>query len=154
VKVKATHAPGAIAMRVFVSPASARAASAATTHPVGGSGSGYLAKQLRARHRAVASRAEAVTEAFEGKLRTGEAASRHVRLEGGRCYLVLAAGVPSVRDLDLRVKGPFGREAATDASHDAQPSARVCPTVAGRHTIEVRMFHGYGRYRWQVLRLP
>jgi hypothetical protein len=121
-------------------------------HRVGGSGSGFVASRIRGRHREVGKGAKPVTGLFEGDLQTNEKKRFSVELQGGHCYVAIAAGVPSVRELDLRLLDPFGNEAGTDASKDAFPAARVCPHVAGRYEVELRMFNGYGRVGVQVFR--
>ena len=118
---------------------------------VGGTGSGFVNSRVRERHRAAGRGRAAVTDLVTGTLRTGGARTLPIEVEGGKCYLAIAAGVPSVRELDLRVVDPYGNERAHDSTRDAFPvTGSFCPNVSGRWTVEVRMFNGYGPYGVQV----
>ena len=122
----------------------------APAHRVGGDGHGYLAKRLRARHGQVGEGKRPVTGVIAGTLRTGERKRIPLTVEGGKCYVVLAVGVPSVRELDLRLVDAFGKERDKDRTRDAFPAVRACPAVGGTWHLDVHMFHGYGRYAVQA----
>lgn len=143
---------GAFAWRVLGS--SQRGAStgeaAATRHRIGGAGDGFLPGRIRARHQAAGEGRPPVTDLLSGRLSTSEARDVEVPVEGGRCYVALAAGVPSVRELDLRVLDNFGNERARDETRDAFPSVRFCPSISGRWQVQVRMYNGYGAYALQI----
>lgn len=121
---------------------------------VGGTGSGFVAERIRARHRAVGEGRQPVTDLVTGRLRTSEEHRIPLEVEGGRCYVVIAAGMPSVRELNLRVLDPYGNERARDETRDAFPSVRFCPSVAGRWTVEIDMFNGYGQWGAQAFAGP
>ncbi|MFW5921257.1 MAG: hypothetical protein ACOCUS_05400, partial [Polyangiales bacterium] len=123
---------------------------AETRYRVGGSGSGFLASKIRERHGEAGEGHRPATDLRTGRLQTGKKARFEVSVEGGKCYVVLAAGVPSVRELNLRVLDSFGNEVASDSTRDAFPAARACPSVGGRWTVELDMFNGYGKYAVQV----
>jgi len=145
---------GALAWQVLGSVSSSGAGSGAARAQrrfrVGGAGTGYIPNRIRARHREAGEGRLAVADPVTGTLRTSEQHEVVVPVEGRHCYVALAAGVPSVRDLDLRVVDAYGHERATDETHDATPAVRFCPSVAGRWKVQVRMFNGYGRYGVQV----
>lgn len=143
---------GSFAMQVFGSGGAAAVGPArpVSRFRVGGAGSDFTATRLRARHQAVAPDAVPLTDFVSGNLRTNEAREIAFDVEAGRCYLVLGAGVPSMRELNVQVLDSFGNEMATDATTDAFPSARACPQVSGRWRATVRAFAGYGQFGAQV----
>jgi hypothetical protein len=158
VAARAESGGGSFAWQIFGSVAGRREAAAQTQRAsrfrVGGSGSGFVAARLRERHRAVGRGGSPVTDLLAGTLRTGDERSIALPVVGGGCYVALAAGMPSVRELDLRVRDPFGNERARDEARDAFPATgRFCASVSGRWTIEVRMFNGYGQYGLQVFQV-
>src|SRR5690606_12152298 len=81
-----------------------------------------------------------------GELAQGASRNFDIRLEGGRCYAILAVGDENVRDLDLVLIGPDGREVDRDIAQDSRPTVRVCPEADGLYTIQMRMADGYGSY--------
>jgi hypothetical protein len=135
-------------------PAQVAAATPGATFRVGGAGSDFVAQRLRARHAAVGEGREAVTDARVGQLRTSESREEEVRVEGGRCYVVLGAGAPSAAELDLLVRDALGNELARDAERDAAPRARFCPLTSGPVRVVVRMARGYGAFGVQVFGGP
>lgn len=130
------------------------AAPAVATAPVGGAGTDFVATRIRARHQAAGEHGTAINDVVRGELTTSLSRDFEVAAEAGHCYVVLAAGVPSVRELDLKVFDALGNELARDAERDAFPRARFCPTIAGRFRVNVRMFQGYGPYGVQVFQVP
>jgi len=146
---------GSFAWQVFGSAErSAEPVAQAPRFRVGGSGTDFIANSVRGRHRAAGEGRPAVTDLVVTSLRTNESREVRVPVEGGHCYVVLAAGTPSVRDLDLRILDPYGNERARDHSHDALPHARVCASVGGSWRVQVRMFNGYGRVGVQAFGSP
>jgi hypothetical protein len=135
-------------------PAQAASATRSATFRVGGAGTDFVAQRLRTRHAAVGEGREAVTDARVGQLRTSESSEEEVRVEGGRCYVVLAAGAPSAAELDLLVRDALGNELARDAERDAAPRARFCPLTSGPVRVAVRMARGYGGFGVQVFGGP
>ena len=119
-------------------------------HRVGGGDDDFIARRIRSVHGRLGNGATPVTNVHRGELGTGEQSEVPLAVVGGLCYLVVAAGVPSVRELDLYLLDSFGTERARDDSQDAQPDLRFCPATSGRMTMRVRMFHGYGRYGLQA----
>ncbi|HEY8535452.1 MAG TPA: hypothetical protein VIL25_03350, partial [Vicinamibacterales bacterium] len=89
-----------------------------------------------------------------GQLGTGETRNFGIQLEGGRCYAILAVGDSGVRDLDLLLLDPSGREVDRDLAQDARPTVRVCPERSGAYTMQVRMTDGAGSYVYAAYRWP
>lgn len=89
-----------------------------------------------------------------GQLLHGQTRQNPVLLTAGRCYVIQGAGGDHVDDLDLRVLGPDGRSLGQDVASDARPVVRVCPTIEGTHSIDLRMFAGAGEWAFEVLQVP
>jgi len=137
-----------------VSPEVSGGASGQTAPPLGGDSNGYLANTLRRLAGTQGLSGAVPASPFEEHdLQTNERADLNVQVEGGVCYVAVAAGMPSVRELDLYVIDPFGQQRARDSTQDASPSARFCPLVSGTWKIQIHLFNGYGRVAAQVLRV-
>lgn len=147
---------GAFAWQVFGSgaarPATGGGAATASRFRIGGAGNDFVAQRIRALHQQRGEGRQPATDLVAGDLRTGESRETTLEVDGGACYTVIAAGVPSIRELDLRVLDGFGNERAHDEQRDAFPSASFCAPVAGRWRIVTRVFLGYGHYGLQVFR--
>lgn len=145
---------GAFAWQVFgnapASGGSVNGRAPAATYRVGGTGSTYTSRQVRSAHGEHAGGFQPLTDFIEGTLRTGNTAEHRFRVTGGQCYVVLAAAVPSARDLDIEVRDPYGNERGADRGATATPHVRVCPRVAGSYVARVHMFQGYGAYGLQI----
>ncbi len=138
-------------VRPIAGQATTNAATAASLR-VGGSGNGFVAQRIRARHQAVGEGGQPHTDLITGTLRTGQTRIVPFEVEGGQCYIVLGAGLPSVRELDIRVFDSYSNERSRDHESDAFPFAKICPSVAGRWSVEVNMFNGYGQYGLQIFK--
>jgi hypothetical protein len=157
VALRVERGGGAVAWQVLGTPlagAAAQATQAVQRFRVGGAGTDFLAERIRARHREVGQGRTPVVDVVLAQLGTGESRRFEVDVEGGLCYVALAAAVPSARELDLRVLDDHGNERGHDSTTDAFPSVRFCPSVSTRYTVEVRMFAGYGRFAAQVFSGP
>ncbi len=146
-RIRLMRGRGAFAYQVFGSGEGATEARPEGTPQflVGGRDQSFLGRTMRSLHERVATNAEPVSRAMLATLGTNAERTMGVRVEAGRCYSILGVGVPSARELDLIVNDEFGHESARDATQDAAPHVRFCPTVAGLHTVHLRMFNGYGR---------
>ncbi|MCS6798632.1 MAG: hypothetical protein NZ898_08880 [Myxococcota bacterium] len=95
---------------------------------------------------------EPYAEPVRARLAEGEARELPLRLEGDRCYAVLAVGDGGVRDLDL-VLSVGGRVVDRDVEAHGRPSVRVCPDRNAEASVRVQMTSGAGEvvfsaYRW------
>jgi hypothetical protein len=117
---------------------------------VGGTGTSYVATRIRARHGEVGEGGVATTDLALRSARTHETVEHRFEVEPGRCYRVLAAAVPSVRDLDLEVRDHLGNVRGQDRGATSTPAVRACASVEGTWTARVYMFQGYGQYGIQV----
>jgi hypothetical protein len=136
---------------VQIAPTQGSEAPPANELAVGGAGNDFIATRIRDRHREVGEALQPVTPVQSGSLQTSETARLEIPVEGGHCYVAIAAGVPSVRILDLRALDAYGNEVDADETEDAFPSVRFCAAVGGTTwAVEVRMYDGYGRYGLQI----
>lgn len=120
--------------------------------PVGGEGDDYLSRQIRAHHGRVGQGRNGVSQMFRASLRASQDRAFPVRLEGGRCYTIIAVGAPSVRDLDLFLISPNGMEQERDAgpNNHAIVNTDPCPRWSGTYNIRLRVFSGYGNVAVQA----
>jgi hypothetical protein len=120
--------------------------------PVGGLGKSYVAKAIRKLHAKEGKDRPAVSEFLQGTLTTAKTKTFDVELKGGLCYTVLAAGVPSVKDLEVTLFSPLGEEVA----HSTTTGPKIvlhttpCPKWSGTYKLKVKMFSGYGSFGTQV----
>lgn len=143
---------GDVSWQVFRAAAAERAAAEANARPrppVGGSGTGFVARRLRERHGQVGEGMVTLTPATIGSLQRSETKRVTFDARAGRCYRAIAVGMPSVRALRVRILDRFGSERA-DSGAEAQPSARFCPSSGGSYTAELKAENGYGGYALQV----
>jgi len=124
------------------------------TIAIGGEGRGFLSREIRRLHGSHAVGAVAIVPMAQTELQTNARHDLRFSVRGGECYVAVAAALPSARELDLYVFDPFGQQRARDATQDASPFARFCPSVAGEWRAQLHMFNGYGRVAAQVFRLP
>lgn len=97
---------------------------------------------------------EAFGDASRGSLGQGETQDFEIRLEGGKCYAILAVGDNGVRDLDLILLDRNGRQIDRDVETDPRPVVRVCADRTGDYRMQVRMFSGSGNFVYQPYRWP
>ncbi|MBI5487770.1 MAG: hypothetical protein HY905_10595 [Deltaproteobacteria bacterium] len=119
---------------------------------VGGTETDYIANQIRLSHEQVASALLPVSQVNRGTLQQAEESEFLVNLPAGRCYTIVTAGVPSVRDLDVTLTSPYGQVLATDSTDDASPVlvTNPCPQWSGDYRIKILMQYGYGAFGFQV----
>jgi hypothetical protein len=84
-----------------------------------------------------------------------------VRFEDGQCYVAIARGSESARDVDLFLFDPAGVEIGRDLGSDATPTIEHCVSAdeagapgGGRHLVEARAFEGGGAIGVMVLAAP
>ncbi|MCP4197475.1 MAG: hypothetical protein GY762_10045 [Proteobacteria bacterium] len=119
---------------------------------VGGQGSDFIANRVRQLHTQFGKNRAAISPLLRGNLSTGNQKNIEIRLHAGHCYTIIAAGSPSIRNLDIRLLSPTGRELNSDQSKNSYPIVETnpCIRVAGKHTIRVYMFSGFGQFGLQV----
>lgn len=81
--------------------------------------------------------------------REGTKETHPVRLEGGRCYALVAVGDEHITDLGLELVKD-GQVIVTDLSRNAFPSVRHCPTEGGELEFVVTAKRGRGDYFYQL----
>ena len=86
-----------------------------------------------------------------GTLPTGSHQDFEVRLAAGRCYVIVAAGSETVRDLDLELHSLDGELIDLDRATHAQPVLRYCtPRTSGVFTLRVLLVTGFGDFRFRL----
>ncbi len=89
-----------------------------------------------------------------GELGERQVRDFRVRLEGGKCYAILAVGDTGVRDLDLILASSRGQQLDRDVESDARPIVRVCASKSGQYQIKVSMAQGSGKFVYAAYRWP
>ncbi len=119
---------------------------------VGGNGSDFIANRIRQLHAQFGKNRTAVSPVLRSNLSTGNHKHFDIRLHGGHCYTIIASGSPSVRNLDLHLISPGGRELNRDQSKNSYPTLETEPCIraTGQYTIKAYMFSGFGQFGLQV----
>jgi hypothetical protein len=119
---------------------------------VGGEGDDFTANRLRQLHARFAEGQRAHSRILRANLATGEVHTAAIRLKAGRCYTVVAAGSPSVRDLKVTVLDANGNAIAEDKSINSYPviDSGLCPKTDGTYQLRVTMVSGSGPFGVQV----
>jgi len=133
-------------------PMKKKTASKLTIHAAGDMQDDYVAKKIVETAAAKAKGGSAVTPILRGDLMTNKVATFDLPLAGNVCYTIIAAGKPSVKDLEVRLVNPIGQEIARDdtASPVAVVETAKCPQWDGTYTVSVKLFSGYGAFGLQV----
>ncbi len=97
---------------------------------------------------------EAYGEIQSGELTQGQNREFDIRLEGGKCYAIVAVGASSVRNLDLTLLDADGHDIDRDTAEDARPVVRVCAEESGTYRMRVQMTEGAGPFRYHAYRWP
>lgn len=84
----------------------------------------------------------------------GDSRSYTITLTAGDCYTIAAFGGAGVRDLDIYLVSPAGRELARDVALDSRPIANTCVQESGTYRVRILMYDGRGPYTYQVYRNP
>jgi hypothetical protein len=79
-----------------------------------------------------------------GRVLEGEALKRTVTLESARCYVAIARGEGTVRDLALYLFDPTGAEVARDLEGRDEPRVEHCADTSGSYLVEARSAEGSG----------
>ncbi len=149
-------AAGNFAFGVFLAPSvqpeALQPRPTATGISVGGAETDFVANRIRALHEERAAALLPVSAPQRAELGQAQSSEFVLSLPAGRCYTIVAAGVPSVRDLDVTLTSPYGQVLATDTTDDASAVlvTNPCPQWSGDYRIKVTMQHGYGAFGFQV----
>ena len=150
-KVRIRSAPdaGSVAWRVLGS--TSQRASEPTPRArfaVGGTGNGYLAQHLRQRHAQVADGKPPRTDRLEHRHARSEQVVVPLPVRAGHCYVAIAAGQPSIRQIQLQIVDAHGQERGRGAA--SEPSAAFCATTDADYQVRVKVELGYGTVALQV----
>ncbi len=74
----------------------------------------------------------------------GEASRRTALLEADHCYVAIARGEDSVRDIALYLLDPSGAEVARDLEKRDEPRIEHCPEQTGTYVVQARAAEGSG----------
>jgi len=121
--------------------------------PVGGKGDQLVNTRMRDIHRNQAAKAP-VMEFESGQLATNDVHTSHFDVVGGRCYLAVAAGVPSLRALEIEIIDQRGNTIARGQEQNSINMQRVCADISGSWTMNAKAFKGYGAFGVQVFVAP
>ena len=93
---------------------------------------------------------------IEGELAHGERRDHLLVLRAGHCYRVIAAGDPSLEDLDLALFDPTGAPVTEDPGQDRYPviglQSGVCLAQAGSFRLQTHAYVGQGKFALRVYR--
>lgn len=89
-------------------------------------------------------------------LAEGQSTRAEVRMQSGRCYLLLSVATESLSELDLYLFDPAGTETARQLEGQTggllRGRLRHCARTSGTYAVEARAFSGLGSLGFQVLR--
>ena len=77
-----------------------------------------------------------------------------VTLTAGDCYTLAAFGGNGVRDLDIYLNAPSGRQVAQDVLRDSRPIVNTCVQETGAYRVRILMYAGSGPFTYQIYRNP
>lgn len=89
-----------------------------------------------------------------GELDEGGNRDFAIEFEGDKCYALLAVGDDNVRNLDLVLRDPNGRDVDQDLESDAKPIVRVCPERSGTFNMRIQMREGGGNFIYATYKWP
>lgn len=89
-----------------------------------------------------------------GELAEGGNRDFAIEFEGDKCYALLAVGDDNVRNLDLVLRDPRGRDVDQDLESDAKPIVRVCPERSGTFNMRMQMREGGGNFIYATYKWP
>jgi hypothetical protein len=115
---------------------------------VGGAVDDFIANRIRQLHGKFSKSRSPIMDVERGNLSTGNEHVFKVKLKHNHCYTFIAAGSPSVRNLDITLYEPGGREIGSDSSKNSFPVLITDPCLrsSGQYTLKIRMFSGYGQF--------
>lgn len=132
------------------SPPSSPPATMAAPIAVGGTENDYVTTQIRQLVHAQGPRWSPLMAAWRWTLDASQSQEAPVALTGGHCVTAVAAGMPSVTDVNLEFADPAGNRVAQDEGHRGVESLHYCPGYSGTYRLTVRLFAGRGPVGVQV----
>ncbi|MFO8072621.1 MAG: hypothetical protein R6V85_12180 [Polyangia bacterium] len=149
IRLLVTGGSGRLALGVY---GVSSAASDAAPEKVGGPESDFVANRIRQLHVQYGRGRAAISPVFRGNLSTNGEQVFEVRLQAGHCYTVIAAGNPSVKDIDVVLLDRSGSEIQRDDTRSGFTALDTdpCPRFTGRYTVEIEMKRGFGQFGAQV----
>jgi hypothetical protein len=119
---------------------------------VGGAGVDFVSNRVRQLYGQYGKKRLPKSDVLKGNLTTAKEQTIKIRLEADHCYTVIAAGSPSVRNLDLVLVDPDGRELLRDTTRTSFPVLHTDPCIraTGDYALKVKMFSGYGQFGLQL----
>lgn len=93
-------------------------------------------------------------EEWRGFLVDQGSAVTEASFDGGRCYVVIATGSASLRELDVRVYDSDGTEVARDGRAGPGAAVRYCPPHGGTHYVAAFATAGTGLFGVRRFRGP
>lgn len=125
------------------------AVSLADAFSVGGEVRDFVAGQLRRSHGRYGEGWMPVSDVDRHRGRGSSTLDMNIEVEAGHCYIVLAAGEPSVRAIRLDVRDAYANVRARAEPTDL-PHARFCPDLSGTWIVSAKIERGYGLLGAQV----
>ncbi|MDJ0764886.1 MAG: hypothetical protein QNJ97_18030 [Myxococcota bacterium] len=118
----------------------------------GGHATDFIANKIRQLHQTSGDGRVPVSPVLKGKLSTGNRKIFEIRLKAGHCYTIIGVGSPSVRDINISLLAPGGREVQRDTTKNNTPIVKTDPCIraSGQYKILVKMFSGFGQFGLQV----
>lgn len=116
---------------------------------VGGEVRDYVASQLRRSHGRYGEGWMPVSDVDRHRGRGSSTLDMNIEVEAGHCYIVLAAGEPSVRAIRLDVRDAYANVRARAQPADL-PHTRFCPDLSGTWVVSAKIERGYGLLGAQV----
>lgn len=93
-------------------------------------------------------------EDFRGFLTERASTTDEAPMRSGNCYVVLGAGTPALRELDLRIFDSDGAEVAHDANTGRVAAAQYCPAQSGMYYLAAQATAGAGLFAVRRFRGP
>jgi hypothetical protein len=121
---------------------------------VGGESNDQLSKRIRDAHAALPNDATPAMSFAAGTLATAQRAEATFEVQPGTCYDAMAAGMPSLRSLDLEIVDQRDNVIAEVRDQGSFALAHACASIPGTWRVRARAFKGYGRYGLQVFGSP
>ena len=112
----------------------------------------FIANRFRQLHAQYGEGRAAVTQIVRGNLATSGDQVFNAKLTAGHCYTIVAAGAPSVKDLDIVLLDQSRSELQKDTTHDgfAVMDTSPCPRFTGTYVVKIRVSKGAGQFGAQV----